>query len=99
MDPTQPPTLIEFVANFPEFEQTPPAYVQAKIDSADRLLSQDAFGDLYFDAVSYHAAHLLAVSPYGQQNAVDPATPGQTSYSVYYKTHILPRVARRGMVL
>lgn len=92
------PTYDQFIVSFPEFGTLPQTYVQDKLDSADRLLSKEAFGDLYFDAVGYHTAHTLAVSPFGQQNAVDADAPEDTIYSIYYKRHIAPRSARRGLV-
>lgn len=92
-------TIADFTTRFPEYKNTDPIYVQSALDDAELLISETAFGTLYDLAIMYHAAHRLAVSPFGQQNAVDNANDGDTIYSIYYKRHIIPRTGRRGLLL
>ena len=93
------PTATAFKVSFPEFDQVSDTLVDAKIAEAVVLLSEDAFSEaLHTLAVSYRAAHLLAISPYGTQLQLS-SDDGVTTYSKFFKEYILPRVARRGAVL
>ena len=55
-----------FKIRFPEFDGVADARVQLFIDDADSELSESAWGEKYERAVSYLAAHLLAL---GQETA------------------------------
>lgn len=93
------PSAADFQTKFPEFSEVDTGLIDEKIAEAVTLLSEDAFGvDLHTLAVHYKAAHLLALSPYGQQLQLVNGD-GETVYGTYYKQQILPRVARRGAVL
>lgn len=96
------PTASEFKTDFPEFDQLTDAYVQVKLDEAEAMLDELAFGEadnaLYNVAVGYRAAHLLALSPFGKQLQL-VSDDGKSVYSQLFETEILPLVARRGMIL
>lgn len=74
-----------FVADFPEFEPAGKPLIDSKI--ADARLRIDAeVWDLKTDlGVKYLAAHLLALSPFGQQSRL-VAKDGSTTYG---KTHMM----------
>ena len=97
------PLYAEFVLDFPEFAQITQAYIEVKLAEAEAMLDWEAFGDvdsnaLYNIAVGYQAAHLLALSPYGQQLQLT-SDDGSSVYSVALETQFLPLVARRGLLL
>jgi hypothetical protein len=56
-----------FKARWAEFASTPDATVEAALAEAGRRCSAAVFGDRHDDAVGLRAAHLLSVSPFGQQ--------------------------------
>lgn len=58
------PTLAEFKALFPEFEAAgiSDAIQQAWIDYSDAWLDEPSWGECYKSAVSFDAAHRLAIS-------------------------------------
>ena len=97
------PLYAEFILDFPEFASIGQAYIEVKLADAEAMLDELAFGGatgnaLYNVAVGYKAAHLLALSPYGQQLQLASAD-GSSVYSVAFEQNILPLVARRGMLL
>lgn len=97
------PLYAEFIADFPEFDQITQDYIEVKLAEAEAMLDALAFGedadnDLYNIAVGYKAAHLLALSPYGQQLQLT-SDDGQSVYSKAFEQNLLPLVARRGMIL
>ena len=63
------------------------------------FLDVDAFGgtDLYERAVCYRAAHLLCISPFGTQLKLR-SDDGRTTYGDFFDRHVLPLIARRGLV-
>jgi hypothetical protein len=63
----------------PEFKTTPDPTLQAGIDSADRLVSNDSYGDKRDDVVLLTAAHTLALSPAGR-NAKLSTPDGKSTY-------------------
>lgn len=59
-----------FVAGYPEFEEVAdlrPALIQRCLDDAKHYVSQAAFKNRYQAAVFAKAAHLLAMTPYGEE--------------------------------
>lgn len=96
------PLYAEFIVDFPEFASITQAYIEVKLAEAEAMLDELAFGEtgnaLYNVAVGYKAAHLLAVSPYGQQLQLT-SDDGSSVYSRVFETELLPLVARRGMIL
>lgn len=77
-------SLAEFRVRFPEFTQTPDALVSAKLTEAERSVSQEVWGETAYDGAYYRAAHLLAVSVFGQ-NARLVSNAGETTYNTEYK--------------
>lgn len=97
------PLYAEFILDFPEFANIGQALIEVKLADAEAMLDELAFGEaagnaLYNVAVGYKAAHLLALSPYGQQLQLT-SDDGQSVYSKAYEQNILPLVARRGLLL
>lgn len=58
----------EFKERFPEFDTATitDAQVQSKLDQAERSMDSTVWGDLFDDGQGQYAAHLLALSPEGQ---------------------------------
>ena len=56
-----------FLARFPEFEPASRSMVDEAIDEASRNVDPDVFGEKTDDGIRWQAAHLLAISPFGQQ--------------------------------
>ena len=97
------PLYAEFILDFPEFSEITEAYIDVKLAEAEAMLDELAFGEaagnaLYNVAVGYKTAHLLALSPYGQQLQLT-SDDGSSVYSVSFDQNILPLVARRGLLL
>ena len=97
------PLYAEFIIDFPEFASIGQAFIEVKLADAEAMLDELAFGEdtgnaLYNVAIGYKAAHLLALSPYGQQLQLT-SDDGQSVYSVLFDQNILPLVARRGLLL
>jgi hypothetical protein len=86
-------------ARFPEFDDADDTLTDAKLDDAQAVLSRDAFvsADLHERAVFYLAAHLLGISPFGTQLQLRNDD-GRTTYGDYFDAHILPLIARRGLI-
>ncbi len=55
-----------FKTRFPEFANTDTGLIQSCLDEAGRQCDAAVFSTRLDDAVRYKAAHLLAVSPMGQ---------------------------------
>lgn len=72
-------TPATFKAQRPEFDALSDALVQLHLDQATRALDARVFGATFDDAVSLHAAELLALSPYGLQARL-VAKDGSTTY-------------------
>lgn len=91
-----------FIQAFPEFNSTGIAqtYVETKIAEAGALLELDAYGSdpIHNIAVLYLTAHLLAISPYGQQLQL-VNDDGSTVYGQFFNERLRFLVAKRGMLL
>jgi hypothetical protein len=59
-------TVDQIKQEFPEFANTDPRLIAAKLADATGLLNKDSFGPLWDQAVKYKACHLLALSPSGE---------------------------------
>jgi hypothetical protein len=73
----------DFLARFPEFEPAPKAMVEAALSEARRNVDAEVFGDKTDDAIRWKAAHLLAISPFGQQARLI-SKDGSTTYGKYF---------------
>ena len=74
-------TSSEFLARFPELAQTPPAVIEAALETAGRECSKEVWGTSHTDGVAYYAAHLLAlrVRQIGATTGESVKGPGGTS--------------------
>ncbi len=71
-----------FVLGFPEFSEAGRALFTAKIAEAVLLVDGDVWGSKEDLGVSYWAAHLLAMSPWGQQSRMLEKK-GRTTYEMH----------------
>lgn len=92
-------TAAEFKVRFSEFSEVASTDIDPKLADAKAFLDEAAWGttDRYERAVYYLAAHLLAISPYGQQLQLVNDS-GKTVYGEFYYTHLLPMIGRRGQI-
>ena len=89
------PTVEQFKAKFPVFDQAPDAVLQAQLDAAERYWDEGALGaELYFEAVAYQAADLLSKQPFGTQMALTTDDEDNV-FQLHIERYIYPRVARR----
>ena len=58
---TSAPTYAQFITAYPSFATMDPAVVQSALDLSIRLLSVNAWGSFFSDAVSLDAAHNLTM--------------------------------------
>lgn len=72
-------TASTFKTAYPEFEALADALVEAKLAEATRRLDARVFGARADDAVGLQAAHLLALSPFGQHARLE-SDKGDTTY-------------------
>jgi len=76
-------TAASLKAAWPEFDSAADALVTSKITQAYLSLSEATWGDLYDDAVTLKACHLLALTPDGRAMRLDPeGHAGQTGLGV-----------------
>ncbi len=76
-----------FIARFPEFveiDTLAPASISQAIDDAKAYVSQEHWAGRYEDGVLWKAAHLLAMTPFGE-NARLQRDPTETTYNVVFK--------------
>lgn len=69
----------DFLARFPEFEPASKAMIESAIAEAGRNVDADIFDTKTDDAIRWKAAHLLAISPFGQQARLS-SKDGSTTY-------------------
>jgi hypothetical protein len=72
-------TIESFLKGFPEFKKTDPDLIGAKIDDATRQVDPDIWGDETDMGISYLAAHLISLAPFGTQSRR-----GNTSWETSY---------------
>ena len=60
-----------FIIDFPEFSETDTALIDAKIADAVGRVSAETWADLTDQGVKYLAAHLIAMSPLGEQSRLE----------------------------
>ena len=92
-----PQTYAEFIVSYKTFSQLPEALVQAKLDEAEEMLNPEHWNELFSQAVSTMAAHLLSIHPFGTQVQLEPNN-GETVYLKHYKEVLLPMLGARMMV-
>lgn len=74
-----------FRAQYPEFDATPDALVDAKLADATRRTDADAFGEDADAAIGLYAAHLLEISPQGRPARKEGADKGEDLYYLEWK--------------
>ena len=92
-------TAAEFKVRFSEFSEVADTDIDPKLADAQAFLDEAAWGtaDLYERAIYYYTAHLLAISPYGQQlQLINDG--GKTVYGEQFFTRLLPLIQRRGQI-
>lgn len=72
-----------FINSFPEFKLAPIGYVQAKLAEAARQIDVNTWGDKAPDGQGYLAAHLMALSPFG--NTAKLTADSTTTYELHYR--------------
>lgn len=80
-------TVVSFLARYPEFseDRAPTDLVQDALDRAARAVSGEDWGSQLDDARGEYAAHLLAVSPWGQQARLSDPKSEATTYLRQFK--------------
>lgn len=89
-----------FVARFPEFDQIgddAPGAITSALSTAQGFVSQARWGSRYEDGVMYKAAHLLAMSPMGENARLDKSG-RETTYGVVFN-EMLRALPLRGFVV
>lgn len=79
-------TAAAFVSRFPEFTDTndvAPGAIEAALSTAATFVSSTRWGSRYEDAVMYKAAHLLAMSPMGENARLEKGSE-KTTYGVVF---------------
>lgn len=83
-------SLLQFRSLFPEFQKTPDDLVQSRLDQAAARLDPGVWGSRFDQAHGLLAAHLLAVSPFGQAARL-VTEKGESTYGRQYK-ELVPEV-------
>jgi hypothetical protein len=76
-----------FTVAFPEFAATPQAFVESRLAAAAHHVSAARWGDRYAYAVALKAAHMLALSPYGEHMRLSKTSP-ETIYGQLFKEEL-----------
>ena len=72
-----------FLARFPEFEPAPRAMIEEALDEGARNVDAQVWGSKTNDGIRWKTAHLLAISPFGQQARL-VSKDGSTTYGVRF---------------
>jgi hypothetical protein len=75
-----------FVTRFPEFAQASSDLVTSRLDEALRSVDAPIWGALADDGQAYLAAHLLGMSPFGQQAGMRVGA-GANQTTCYWSTY------------
>lgn len=73
-----------FLARFREFEPAPRAMVEESIEEATRNVDSSVWRDKTQDGIRWKTAHLLAISPFGQQARL-VSNDGSTTYGKHFE--------------
>lgn len=76
-------TAATFRTSFPEFTGAPDAYVLAKLNEASRQIDAAIWGTKAIDGEGYLAAHLIALSPFGNKAKLTAVE--TTTYERHYR--------------
>lgn len=72
------------ITRFPEFTDTPDTLVTASIADAELMVDRTYFGAKADMAVTYYAAHLVAINPLGEMARLDKHS-DKTTYLVAFE--------------
>lgn len=72
-----------FLARFPEFEPASIAMIEGALVDARSNVDDGVFGTKTDEAVRWKTAHLLAITPFGQQARL-VSKDGSTTYGEYF---------------
>ena len=75
---------ITLTTRFPEFNATPASLVTASIADAELMVDRSFYGAKADMAVTYYAAHLIAMNPLGEMVRLDKKG-AKTVYSVLFE--------------
>ena len=75
--------LDSFLVRFPEFEPATEPMIREALGEASRNVDPDVFKEKTDDAIKWKAAHLLAITPFGQQARL-VAKDGTTTYGKHF---------------
>ena len=98
-----PVTVDEFKNHFPEFDECPDAFLQSYLDDAEQSINRvvwDADTDKPKGDVGqkYLAAHMIAMSPFGQQARLIAEGALTSTYEEHYE-RVLSQVVMGAMVI
>lgn len=97
-----------FLIRFPEFgdggvsgqERAPEELIDDALARAASRVSDAIWTDLADEGIGYLAAHLISISPWGQQARLVPAQPdGTTTYWAAYMALLRGEVGAPGMIV
>jgi hypothetical protein len=72
-------SLEEFLEEFPEYQEAPPAKVQRKLDDAARRTPLNVWGDMTAEGHKHLTCHLLDIDAYARDARVENDD-GQTNH-------------------
>lgn len=80
-------TLEQFRLRFPVFAEVEDEYIEAHLEAAELRTPVDIWGAKQADGIGYLAAHLMALSPWGEAGKLTMVVNGTstTSYGVHRK--------------
>lgn len=78
-------TPVQFRVRFPEFGKLPDPTIADAILRASNQTAAGVWGNLADEAIGYLAAHMLALSPYGQQARLEVKGVPTTTYMMHWK--------------
>ena len=92
-------TVEEFINHFAEFDECPVDFIQSYLDDANARIDRGEWGETKGDiGQKYLAAHMLALSPFGQQARLVAKGAMTTTYEAHYK-RLLREVAGGARVI
>ena len=86
-------TVEEFIAHFPEFDECEVPFLQSYLDDANARIDRSVWGEPKGDiGQKYLTAHMLALSPFGQQARLVAKGASTSTYEKHY-TRLMREVA------
>lgn len=79
-------SVTKFLIDFPEFKRVDRLLVSRKLKEAERTTFESVWGDNYALGLMLQAAHLISISPLGQQARLIEGEESGTTYEEQRKT-------------